>query len=442
MGISTKRAIAACGASLAVALTPCVASAQDEAQRVQQLERKLEESLRLIDQLNRRLEALEKGKPATTAAPASASAAAAPAPATQARIEALEKTVTQMASTPSTASEALRGIPLHGFADVGYEHTGQPRTDTRKSGFVLGNLDLFLTPEFGRVRTLAELVFEVDESGGLATDLERLQLGYTFSDALTGWVGRFHTPYGYWNAAFHHGAQIQTAVTRPRFIDFEDKGGILPAHAVGIWLTGHTRALGGNWQYDAWLANGNRIQDGVLDFNARRDDNSNKFAGVNVGYRLGGALDGAVVGVHAMQQDVSVYVEGDAVSRTRMAATGAWLYVDTAGWEAIGEYYRFRNKDLMNGGGTHSSWAGFLQVGYTFADLWTPYYRWEKAALDASDAYFAAQESGRPYSRNSLGLRFALNPNTAVKLEGNRTREILGEEKSYSEWRAQLAVRF
>src|SRR6476661_1041167 len=101
MGISTKRAIAGSVASLAVALTPCVAFAQDEAQRVQQLERKLEESLRLIDQLNRRLEALEKAKPASAVTPASGPASAsasAAAPATEARIEALEKTVTQMAS--------------------------------------------------------------------------------------------------------------------------------------------------------------------------------------------------------------------------------------------------------------------------------------------------------------------------------------------------------
>ena len=72
--------------------------------------------------------------------------------------------------------------------------------------------------------------------------MERAQLGYSFSDALTFWVGRFHTPYGYWNTAFHHGAQIQTSVTRPLFIDFEDKGGILRAHSLGLLAHGRVPA--------------------------------------------------------------------------------------------------------------------------------------------------------------------------------------------------------
>jgi hypothetical protein len=290
---------------------------------------------------------------------------------------------------------------------------------------------------------LAELNFEVDEEGGLATDLERLQLGYTFTDSVTGWMGRFHTPYGYWNNAFHHGAQIQTSITRPRFIDFEDRGGILPAHSVGLWATGRVPMGGGKLVYDAFIANGNKIQDGVLDFQAHRDDDSNKALGFNAGYRFGGALDGLLVGLHGMDQHVASYdPAGTVEARTHVSMTGGYFYLEARDWEAIGEYYRFRNKDLMAGSGTHASWAGFAQLGYTFADLWTPYYRWEKASLDAADPYFATQASGRSYSRHVLGLRYNLNANAALKIEGNRTREFLGEEKSYSEARAQFAVRF
>jgi hypothetical protein len=255
-------------------------------------------------------------------------------------------------------------------------------------------------------------------------------------------MGRFHTPYGYWNTAFHHGAQIQTSITRPRFLDFEDKGGILPAHSVGLWAHGRVPAGAGKLNYDAYLANGGRITDGVIDFNAYRDDNSNKAVGGSINYEFGGALSGLVVGAHALQEEMDVYDGASVQSRTRLAFTGGYFVADMGGWEGIGEYYRFRNKDLSGGTGTHASWAAFVQVGRTFSDLWTPYYRWEKAMLDQTDAYFAAQESGRSYQRHILGLRYALNPNTALKLEGNRTREYLGEDKSYSELRAQLAIRF
>jgi hypothetical protein len=410
------------------------AYAQSESERIRELERKLEKSLQLIDQLSRRVNELERGQPPAPASPPPKSEPA------QARIEALERDVSQLASARGARSDY--GVPLHGFADVGYEHSTLPRNDGRKAGFVLGNLDFFLTPNFDRVKLLAELNFEVGEGGGLATDLERLQIGYTVSDAFTAWMGRFHTPYGYWNAAFHHGAQIQTSVTRPRFVDFEDRGGILPAHSVGLWGTGQVAMGPGKLRYDVYLANGSRIVDGVMDFNAHRDDNSNKAVGGNIGYRFGGALDGLLVGLHALKEDVSVYRGDEVLARTQLNFTGGYFNFDAEPWEAIGEYYRFRNKDLSGGSGTHASWAAFVQVGRTFMDLWTPYYRWEKASFDQADLYFAAQEGGRSYTRHVLGVRYGLNANTALKLEANRTREILGEERSYSEARAQFAVRF
>jgi hypothetical protein len=234
-----------------------MAFAQSDAERIKELERKLERSMQLIEQLTRRVNELEKTPPAPV--PAS------PLRAQEARIEALEKDLGQRAAAHDEHSEA--GVPVHGFADVGYEHSTWRRDGHRKPGFLLGNLDFFFTPNFGRVKMLAELNFEVESDGDLVIDLERMQLGFTVSDALTAWMGRFHTPYGYWNAAFHHGAQIQT-VTRPRFLEFEDRGGILPAHTVGLWATGRVAAGNGKIVYDAYIGNGGRIVDGVLDFNA------------------------------------------------------------------------------------------------------------------------------------------------------------------------------
>lgn len=437
---SARHAIAAL---LASAFVATAAHADGDAVRIQDLERKLEKSMQLIERLNARVSELERERKPAPAAPAAVPArpAAPLAPAQEARIEALERDVTQLAT--SRASEVtVGGIPLHGFMDVDYERSGRPVADGRTSGFTLGNLDFYLTPTFGRVKMLAELNFEVNGEGGLDTDLERMQLGYAVNDAFTGWMGRFHTPYGYWNAAFHHGAQIQTSVTRPRFVDFEDKGGVLPAHTVGLWATGHAHLGGGHFMYDAYLGNGSRIVDGTLDFNAHRDDNANKAIGGNVGYAFSGALDGLLVGLHALREDVSAYESGAQVARTRLAMAGGYFYLDRDDWEGIGEYYRFRNRDLDTGA-THSSWAAFLQLGRTFAEHWTPYYRWEKTTFDPQDPYFALQQTGEAYRRHVLGVRYALNPNTDLKLEANQTRERFGaEDKSYTETRAQFAVRF
>ena len=429
----------------ALAVSGNAMAQQAEGERIKELEKKLERSLELIDQLTKRVNELEKSQ-SPTARPAPPVAAAPPAtpPAQEARIEALEKSLSQMASAGAHdihgGSEG--GVPIHGFADVQYQRFTLPRADNRTSGFAIDNLDFFLTPNFGRVKMLAELNFEVNAGGELDTDLERLQLGYTFSDAATLWMGRFHTPYGYWNTAFHHGAQIQV-VTRPRFVDFEDKGGVLPAHSVGLWATGRIPVGPGKMQYDAYFANGSRILDGVVDFNAMRDDNGNKALGGNVGYRFGGALDGLLVGLHGLREEVDVYNGDLLAAKTRLAFLGGYYYLDMDPWESIAEYYRFRNQDLSGDTGTHNSWAAFLQLGYTLAERWTPYYRWEQAELSQSDPYFNSQISGNPYKRHVVGLKYALNPNTALKLEANSTRERFGpEEKKYTETRAQFAVRF
>lgn len=424
---------------LAVALSQFLslsAYAASESERIAELEKKLEKSLALIEQLSSRLSQVEGSKPAA-AAPAAAAATAA----TQGeRIDQLEKTIIQVSE--NSAKRQDLGVPLHGFADVGYVQSNSKAAVDRKSGFALGTLDVYLTPQFGdRVKSVIELAFEYDAEGGLATDLERLQFGYTFNDAATLWAGRFHTPFGNWNTAFHHGPQIQTSVIRPRFIDFEDKGGILPTHGVGLLLSGGLRAGTGKLQYDAYLANGNSINGGVLDFNAYKDDNSNKMVGGNLRYQFGGALDGLTLGAHALSQQVDS--RDTAFVSTKMNVYGAFAVLDQGNWEVLSEYYRFRNKDLSGTTGTHSSWAGFAQAGYTLGENWTPYVRLEKAVLDQADNYFLGQNSGRSYQRQALGLRYNLNPLAALKVELNRTTELLlPAQQKTNEVRLQFAVRF
>jgi len=83
-----------------------------------------------------------------------------------------------------------------------------------------------------------ELVFEHNDRGELSPDLERLQRRYTFGEAGHRLGRPLHTPLGYWNTAFHHGQQLQTSVLRPQMIDFEDHGGVIPAHTVACGAAG------------------------------------------------------------------------------------------------------------------------------------------------------------------------------------------------------------
>jgi hypothetical protein len=359
------------------------------------------------------------------------------------RIDALEKQVSQMEATrPARGDE---GLPLHGFLDVdaGYRSNGGPR------GAALGDLDFYLTPRIGdRIRGLIELNFEVDKNTGeLETDLERAQLGYVFSDAATLWAGRFHSPWGYWNTAFHHGAQIQTSITRPQFLEFEDHGGIIPAHTVGLWVTGATPLGAGKLGYDLFGGNSARIDldstgtpgSGVLNPNNAAATNHHGSVGFNLAYVFAGALQGLKLGLHGYSATIDDNAALPNSTRVRFAG-GYFAYLEND-WEILGEYYRFSNLDLSGASGTHASSAAYVQVGRLFG-RWTPYARAEKTSIDQTDVYFAQQAGGGSYERGVAGLRYDLDPRAALKLEANHTRFTDRVVSSFSEVRLQWAIRF
>lgn len=327
-----------------------------------------------------------------------------------------------LSGTPAAQAQSDAGLPLHGFVEVGAGWSSAADPD-RLRGFNGGQLDVYLTPQFGpRVKGLVEIVFEYGSDGGLAVDMERLQLGYLVNDSLTVWAGRFHTPFGLWNTLFHHGANLQTAITRPRFIDFEDRGGIIAAHSIGVWGSGRTPTGIGKLSYDVFLANGPRIAERTLDFNAFTDNNAGKMLGANLGYLPGGALAGLTVGAHAFGATVNAYSTASTVlSSTRLRMFGGYAAYDERDWEAIAELYRFRNRDAT-AGPTHQSTAWFAQLGRTFGAT-TPFVRLEKAALDGADNFFISQAAGRSYSRAALGARYAIDTNSSLKVELSRTRE-------------------
>src|SRR5215469_13747339 len=274
-------------------LTPTAHAAEDDKARIAELEQKLDESLKMIRELSNKVDALEAREAqrtgagsaavaATAAAAATAPATVPPGPATPtpaapagaatpgappvvgppapadtgARLTHLEETVSQMANAPQRAED--RGMAMHGFADVGAgTHNAQ---FPKYQGADIAELDFFLTPQLGaRTRALFELNFEVGADGEVGVDLERAQIGYQFSDSATIWLGRFHTPYGFYNTAFHHGQWIAISLRRPRFIEFEDHGGIMPAHTTGLWLTGSERLGDAKVTYDAYIGNSQRI---------------------------------------------------------------------------------------------------------------------------------------------------------------------------------------
>src|SRR6059058_965017 len=433
-------------------------AAADDSDRIAALEQKLDQSLQLIGQLSARVHDLEaqvaQGAPAAAARrPGTAAAAAAAQPGTPAatppataaatppdtaqRLAKVEQTVTEM--TASAGRRAEEGMATHGFADVGVGNHNA--TFSNYQGANVGELDFFLTPRLGsRTRALFELNFEVGSDGSVGVDLERAQLGYQFADSATVWLGRFHTPYGYYNTAFHHGQQIATSLRRPRFIQFEDQGGIMPAHTVGAWLTGSQRVGDEKLTYDLFIGNSQRLTDGALEMNNPGNIRGSTIIGGNAGMLLSGALDGLKVGVDAFQTRIE---DQDLTPSpfTRVRSYGVYAAYDTDTWEDIGEFHVFDNHDLTGGTGSHHSDAGFLQIGYR-AGRYTPYARYERGSFQQSDRYFPALRHGESYYRNALGVRLDVDLVSSVKLELAQTHFTDRVVSSYDEALLQYAIRF
>lgn len=436
------------------------ANAQTDAQRIADLESKLQRALTVIDKLSDKVEHLENAKSAVPAKIENKNQVVETANSTipeteltktiaeqNTRIETMQQQVSQM--TTASSSRALPMDWLHGFADVGggYSSNGHPK------GFGVGSIDFYITPKLGgQVRSLAELLFEYDRLGGLGTDLERMQIGYAFSDQATVWLGRFHTPYGYWHNAYHHGQQIQPSLLRARFIDFEDKGGILPAHTTGLWGNGSIATAGGKFTYDIYagntprIVNNNNIGGGNLEPNVAGFTNPSLTAGGKLGYIFNtGLLEGLNVGVHGLRSQVNITTNAIPSTQVEMSMAGGYLYYNNYDWEVIGELYGFMNHDKITGTGAHNSWAGFVHVGRSF-DRWTPYGRLEKAELSKTDPYFNSLAYGYSYSREALGMRYDVNPQTALKMEFDYTQPepnlFTGSLNNFWESRLQYAIRW
>ncbi|MDO8412712.1 MAG: hypothetical protein Q7S51_02860 [Gallionellaceae bacterium] len=353
-------------------------------------------------------------------------------------------------------------VPVQVFADVGYfartkgaatttSNTSTTATATpQRNGAFIGTLTLFATPQIGdHVRSLLETVVEYNAAGTAALAVERAQIGYAYNDKATVWFGRFHTPYGFFNTAYHHGAQLTPSVTLPTLIR-----AAMPAHTVGLWMNGWTRTGSGKMTYDVYSGNATRVTpatSGTIDPNHNAENNQNKNVGFNLGYNGGDALQGLRVGIHAFTGKftectlATTSACSTATTQTRVKMYGAYAHYDKNDLEATVELYHYKNKDLDDPADTvsHGSSAGFVQVGYMVVPDVMPYARLEKTRYNTADAYFNALSKGRSYRMDVLGVRYNLNTNAALKAEISRTDSynVAGISPA-KELRLQYAIRF
>lgn len=330
-------------------------------------------------------------------------ATASPAQTAQPPTGAVDTGTGQSPADPAVASS----VQLRGFGDIQFRAVDDgPATTT----FGLGQLDLFVTSGLGNsLSVLAEMVVEANDFNEVAFEIERLQLQYFPNDHLKLIVGRFHANLGYYNTAYHHGTWFQTAVRRPMLFAFEDEGGILPIHDVGVSATGLVSSRRIGLHYIAELGNGRDWTPGAEPVQNESDHSSPKA--VNVGFfarpeRWTGFQAGA-----------SVYrdrVSRDAEATLTNTIVFAHVVYQGADLELLSEFALLQHR--VDGGATYRSPAGYAHVSRRFGPV-RPYARYEFIDVDPATPLIGA--TGRSHGP-SAGVRIDPGAFTAVKVQYDR----------------------
>lgn len=343
----------------------------------------------------------------------------------------------ETADDPDVAAETKPpALYLRGFADMRYSAEEGDDVEGRKHGFAVGEFDLFVTSNLSPdLRVLSEVVFHFEEGREEEfLEVERLLLQYQPADAFGVRLGRLHTSIGEWNNRFHHGTWLQTTIDRPDIFAFEDEGGILPIHSVGVELFG-LRVLGGlELHYSAGVFNGRGRN--LRDIQTGGDLNRSKAINLRLellptivtGLRLGASYYGDTFPADASIPDRESEVDERILS--------AHLVYESAGTEVLAELIHQRHEP-RDSGRRHESTGGYVQAAQRFG-RWKPYARVDVVEIDETSPVLT---DVRPdVNRLTLGLRWDPGPWLAVKAELRSTRE--GERERLGAFVVQAAFTF
>ena len=324
-----------------------------------------------------------------------------------------------LVARPLPAQEAH----FHMFTDV----VGQTGRTGSPASFGLGQFDAFITANFPqKLSFLSETVIEGD-SREFAVDIERLMVTYTHAPSLQISVGKLHTPIGRWSTSYHHGTVLQPTIDRPLLYRFEDDGGVLPIHTVGLAISGHEIGplrLG----YDLVIGNG-------IGSNHQADNNRSKsvtlagYSQMTSSLRIGGSWyqDHLTAGTRRPTGD-TLGIDLD------LRLFGGYGHYSRGPVEVLVEYQRATSRELPDGP-RHSSnlWTGY--AGFTVG-RWTPYLRLDGLELDRTERYFPNEKR----RLDVVGARVDLTSSAVAKLEWQSER--LGFGKRTSWLVGQIAIGF
>ena len=300
-------------------------------------------------------------------------------------------------------------VRVMGFGDFNYLVTELDRQEGFSMGQMVGHVIADIDERF----TFFSEISVTGKDNGYSIEVERALVRYDFSDAFKVSVGRFHTPVGYWNAAFHHGSWLQTSVARPEMIKFGSR--FIPIHFVGLIAEGGIPASPLRLDYSLGIGNGraaNIARAGDAgDINdqrawvARVRSRPVSIAGLELGASFYSDRLLAPDGSDANERIYSVHAALDRDAR-----------------EILAEYAHVTHDPATGSGDFPGSNAYYIQFGYRFeyrlrgsAISLKPYIRVEQVVIPI-DAYVLGP-LGLNYDGVVVGVRYDPGVFLALRLE-------------------------
>jgi hypothetical protein len=224
--------------------------------------------------------------------------------------------------------------------------------------------------------------------------------------------GRYHTAIGYYNTAYHHSTWMQTTVDRPFLFAFEDEGGILPVHNVGLTATGRIPSAGLGLHYVAEIGNG-RTSRSPLDEAVQNVQDENNRKAFNL------ALYARPDRLQAFQAGFSIYRDvlyPDGRGKIGQTIFAGHAVYHPAGFEFLNEAILLRHA-LETTRRVYRIPAFYSQLSKQFGKV-RPYFRYEYMNVPRSEPLFG--DVGLLHGPVT-GIRYDVSEFAAFKLEYNRT---------------------
>ena len=370
--------------------------------------------LERVEKLEKRVAELEAKQaappvaPAPTAnAPAAPQAEAQPAAAKPETAQAMEGHNMEQAQAVAGQMEThYPSLQFRGFADADFSATDQKGTN---SGFNLGQLVLHLaSPLSQKISYFGEITLDAHPTN-YTIEVQRSIIRYDYNDYFKLSFGRYHTPIGYWNTAFHHGAWLQTTIDRPEFVKFG--GTFIPIHFVGLLAEGRIPSGGAGLAYNFGVGNGRG--DNISRPGDAGDNNNNRAWVANLFMRP--------AKVYGLQFGGSVY-------RDKISSVGGigrndfreWIASAHIVWtrgapEFLAEFANVNHRSILTNKEANSD-AFYVQFGYRMPGLeqtLKPYYRFEYIHTPKSEQVFTDLD----LVESIAGLRYDISSYAAFKAE-------------------------